>query len=91
MVVVVVVDSSRSRHRIEEVLVVVVATTGVPTESFQSQVWCFAGEDLQKRVQKMTQMCVKGNNVAGAVNKLVRHYRLAMMLRFLMDKDEALE
>ena len=40
----------------------------------------FAGEDLQKRVQQLAKASVKGNNAASAVNKLVRHYRLAMQI-----------
>lgn len=45
-----------------------------------AEVWCFAGEDLQKRVQQLAKASVKGNNAASAVNKLVRHYRLAMQI-----------
>ncbi len=33
---------------------------------------------MQKRVQRLAQASVKGNNAAGASIKIVRHYRLAM-------------
>ena len=52
------------------------------------QVWCFAGEDLQKRVQQLAQASVKGNNAASAVCKLVRHYRLAMQIATMEHLDE---
>ena len=34
-----------------------------------NQVWCFSGEDMQKRVQQLAQASVKGNNSAQAVKK----------------------
>lgn len=51
-------------------------------------VWCFSGEDMQNRVQQLAQASVKGNNAASAVNKIVRHYRLAMQIAFMDHEDE---
>ena len=53
-----------------------------------NQVWCFSGEDMQKRVQQLAQASVKGNNSAQAVKKIVRHYRLAMEITWLEHQEE---
>lgn len=52
------------------------------------QVWCFAGEDLQKRVQQLAQASVKGNTAASAVCKIVRHYRLAMQIATMEHEED---
>ena len=51
-------------------------------------VWRFSGEDMQNRAQQLAQASVKGNNAASAVNKIVRHYRLAMQIAFMDHEDE---
>ena len=51
-----------------------------------TKVWCFSGEDMQKRVQQLAKASVKGNNSAQAVKKIVRHYRLAMKSHALNTK-----
>ena len=56
--------------------------------SSSPQVWCFAGEDLQKRVQQLAQASVKGNNAASAVCKIVRHYRLAMQIATMEHEED---
>jgi len=48
-----------------------------------SLVWCFIGEDFMRRVQKLGEASVRGNNGAQAVSKMMQHYRLAMHLQFL--------
>ena len=53
-----------------------------------SEVWCFSGEDFQKRAQQLAQASVKGNNAASAVNKIVRHYRLAMQIACMEHEED---
>ena len=44
--------------------------------------WCFSGEDQQRRVQELTQASVKGNGPASALLKVATRYRLALHLQF---------
>ena len=37
---------------------------------------------MQQRVQKLAMASLKGNTAASSVNKMVRHYRVALHLRF---------
>lgn len=46
-------------------------------------VWCFCGEDMQQKVQTLAQASIKGNTATSAVRKMIRHYRVALHLRFL--------
>ena len=41
-------------------------------------VWCFAGEDQQRRTQKLAETCVKGLGPAKASLKMMSRYRLAL-------------
>ena len=44
--------------------------------------WCFSGEDQQRRVQELTQASVKGNGPASALIKVAMRYRLALHVQF---------
>lgn len=47
--------------------------------------WCFAGEDMMRKVQCLIQSCVRGNGPARSITKATDHYVLAMHLRFVED------
>ena len=46
-------------------------------------VWCFSGEDQQRRVQELTQASVKGNGPGSALIKVATRYRMALHVQFL--------
>ena len=46
------------------------------------RVWCFAGEDFMRKVQRIGEACVAGNNASQAGVKMVSHYLLGMHLEF---------
>ena len=71
-------------------LVLLVFSLVIISHPSSPQVWCFAGEDLQKRVQQLAQASVKGNNAASAVCKIVRHYRLAMQIATMEHEEDHL-
>ena len=50
-------------------------------------IWCFSGEDMQRRVQRLTQTCVKGQGPGQATVKMCYRYRAALHMQFL--KHEA--
>lgn len=54
-----------------------------------SLVWCFAGEDMMRKVQTLAQSCVKGVTGPVALRKMVAHYRLAMHLQFQKQQQES--
>ena len=45
-------------------------------------VWCFAGEDMQKKLQTLAKSSLKGNGPAQATRKMCSRYRIALHLRF---------
>ncbi|CAJ1345031.1 unnamed protein product [Effrenium voratum] len=45
-------------------------------------VWCFAGEDMQKKLQTLAKSSVTGNGPAQATRKMCSRYRIALHLRF---------
>ena len=45
-------------------------------------IWCFAGEDAQRRVQRLSAACVKGQRPGQAEVKMCHRYRLALHLQF---------
>ena len=45
-------------------------------------IWCFAGEDQQRRVQRLMASCVKGQRPGQSILKMVQRYRLALRLQF---------
>ncbi|CAE7776529.1 unnamed protein product, partial [Symbiodinium necroappetens] len=45
-------------------------------------VWCFIGEDLQQKLQRVASMSLKGNVGPNAINKMFRRYRLGLNLIF---------
>lgn len=57
-------------------------TTLLPRCLSPRAVWCFWGEDMQQRIQRLAMASLKGNTAASSVNKMVRHYRVALHLRF---------
>lgn len=52
------------------------------------KVWCFSGEDFMRKVQRLGESCVTGNNAAQASIKMVSHYRVAMHLEFQNHKKK---
>ena len=50
-------------------------------------IWCFSGEDMQRRVQRLTQTCVKGQGPGQSTVKMCYRYRAALHMQFL--KHEA--
>jgi len=44
------------------------------------KVWCFSGEDFMRKVQRIGERCVAGNNAGQASTKTVAHYNVAMHL-----------
>ena len=44
--------------------------------------WCYAGEDMMGRVQRMVKACVRGATQVGSMSKATKHYMLGMHLRF---------
>ncbi|CAE7201833.1 unnamed protein product [Symbiodinium sp. CCMP2592] len=44
--------------------------------------WCFSGEDQQRRVQELTQASVKGNGPGSALIKVATRYRMALHVQF---------
>ena len=51
-----------------------------------AMVWCFSGEDMMRKIQKLAESCVRGNSWHGTTIKMVAHYRLAMHLQFLQHR-----
>ncbi|CAE7222134.1 unnamed protein product [Symbiodinium sp. CCMP2592] len=46
------------------------------------QVWCFSGEDQQRRVQRITAACARGQRPGQAEVKMCQRYRVALHLQF---------
>ncbi|CAE7359129.1 unnamed protein product [Symbiodinium sp. CCMP2592] len=44
--------------------------------------WCFSGEDFQRRVQRITAACARGQKPGQAEVKMCQRYRIALHLRF---------
>lgn len=45
-------------------------------------VWCFSGEDMQRRVQRLTAACARGQRPGQAEVKMCHRYRIALHLQF---------
>lgn len=45
-------------------------------------VWCFMGEDHQKRMSGLAKTCVKGQQAGQTIFKMLHRYRLALELQF---------
>lgn len=45
-------------------------------------VWCFSGEDMQRRVQRLTASCARGQRPGQAEVKMCHRYRIALHLQF---------
>eukprot|EP00438_Fugacium_kawagutii_P008066 Skav236194 [mRNA] locus=scaffold1795:12591:13328:+ [translate_table: standard] len=50
-------------------------------------VWCFQGEDQQKRMSCLAKTCVKGQRPGMTIAKMLARYRLALRLRFEQHQD----
>ena len=44
-------------------------------------IWCFMGEDMQKKMQTLAKACVKGQGPVQATRKVAQRYRLALHLQ----------
>ena len=44
--------------------------------------WCFMGEDMQKRMACLGRTCVKGQRPGQTISKMLGRYRLALHMRF---------
>ena len=44
--------------------------------------WCFMGEDMQKRMACLAKTCVKGQRPGQCISKMLARYRLAQHMRF---------
>ena len=45
-------------------------------------VWCFSGEDMQRRVQRITAACARGQRPGQSEVKMCLRYRIALHLQF---------
>ena len=46
------------------------------------RIWCFMGEDHQKRMSGLAKTCVKGQRAGQTIGKMLARYRLALQLQF---------
>ena len=50
--------------------------------------WCFMGEDMQKRMSSLAKTCVKGQRPGQTIHKMFARYRLGLHLRFQQIEKE---